>query len=136
MNLGVRGPAKREDLQPINEEGPDGKPVSDQIYLDPDDPKKKKYDELKKKALLLAKRKEKKRKGSNGEDVSDTSSVKSGISKTSDSSIGISSISAGTTSSVAGPFLTHARAPRSEAQRTVRQSTPPRTESDGLNSFK
>ena len=47
MNLGVKGPSKATDLQPINEEGPDGKPISDQIYMDPDDPKKKKYDQLK-----------------------------------------------------------------------------------------
>ena len=62
--------------------------------------------------------------------------MKSGVSKTSESSIGVSSISAGTTSSVAGPFLTHAKAPRSEAPPTIRHSTPPRTQSDGLNSFK
>ena len=51
MSLGVKGPTKAADLQPIHEEGPDGKPVSDQIYMDPEDPKKKKYDELKQKAL-------------------------------------------------------------------------------------
>ena len=85
MNLGVKGPTKAADLQPIHEEGPDGKPVSDQIYMDPDDPKKKRYDELKQKALLLAKRKERKRARANGEDVSDTSSMKSGMSKTSES---------------------------------------------------
>lgn len=62
--------------------------------------------------------------------------MKSGVSKNSVSSIGVSSISAGTTSSVAGPFLTHAKAPRSEAPPTMRHSTPPKTQSDGLNSFK
>ena len=67
MSLGAKGPTKASDLQPINEEGPDGKAVSDQIYLDPEDPKKKKYDELKKKALLLAQRKERKRASKNGE---------------------------------------------------------------------
>ena len=54
MALGTRGPRKGADLQPIVEEGVDGKAISDQIYVDPEDPKKKKYDELKKKALLLA----------------------------------------------------------------------------------
>ena len=54
MALGANGPKSRADLMPIVEEGPDGKPVSEQIYVDPDDPKKKKYDELKKKALLMA----------------------------------------------------------------------------------
>ena len=85
--------------------------MSEQIYVDPEDPKKKKYDELKKKALLLAQRKEKRRL--QGEDVSDTASLKSGTSKQSESQLSMGSISAGTTSSVAGPFLTHARAAKS-----------------------
>ena len=50
-----------------------------------------------------------------GEEVSDTTSMKSGISKQSESQMSMGSVSAGTTSSVAGPFLTHARIPRSEA---------------------
>ena len=125
MALGTRGPRKAADLQGIVEEGADGKAVSDQIYIDPEDPKKKKYDELKKKALLLAKRKDKRR--GNGEEVSDTSSVKSGQSKSSESQMSMGSVSAGTTSSVAGPFLTHARAPRSEAPKSVRHSTPPKS---------
>lgn len=78
MALGTKGPTKAADLQPINEEGPDGKSITGSIYVDPEDPKKKKYDELKKKALLLAKRKDKRRQG---EDYSDTSSMKSGDSK-------------------------------------------------------
>ena len=77
--------------------------------MDPDDPKKKKYDELKQKALLLGKKKERKRARANGEEVSDTSSIKSGDSKASSSQMSMGSVSAGTTSSVAGPFLTHAR---------------------------
>ena len=125
MALGTRGPRKGADLQPIVEEGVDGKAVSEQIYIDPDDPKKKKYDELKKKALLLAKRKDKRR--GNGEEISETSSIKSGDSKSSESQMSMGSVSAGTTSSVAGPFLTHARAPRTEAANSVRHTTPPRT---------
>lgn len=71
-------------MQPIVEEGLDGKPVGTQLYLDPEDPKKKKYDELKKKALLMAKKKDRKRQ-SGGDNISDVSSVKSGTSKQSES---------------------------------------------------
>lgn len=112
MKLGAKGPLKGADLQPIVEEGPDGKAVGNAIYVDPEDPKKKKYDELKKKALLMAKRKDRKARG---EEVSDTTSMKSGQSQSnvSESQMSMGSVSAGTTSSVAGPFLTHARAPRS-----------------------
>lgn len=81
MALGAKGASKKQaaNLQPIVEEGPDGKPVSEQLYIDPEDPKKKKYDELKKKALLMAKKKDRKRLP--GDDISDVSSVKSGTSK-------------------------------------------------------
>ncbi len=79
MSLGAKGPTRAADLQPIVEEGANGKAVSDQIYVDPNDPKKKRYDELKKKALLMAKRKDKRKMA--GEEVSDTTSIKSGISK-------------------------------------------------------
>jgi len=82
----------------------------------------------------MAQRKEKRRM--QGKDMCDTESMKSGMSKVSDSQISMGSVSAGTTSSVAGPFLTHARAARSQAQQSVRQSTPPRLQSDGLASFK
>ena len=41
MALSGKG-ASKVNLQPINEEGPDGKAVSEQIYVDPEDPKKKK----------------------------------------------------------------------------------------------
>lgn len=57
MKLGSKTTLKAADLQPINEEGLDGKAINNQIYVDPEDPKKKKYDELKKKALLVTKRK-------------------------------------------------------------------------------
>lgn len=113
MALGVKGSTKAADLQGIIEEGADGRPDSEQIYIDPEDPKKKKYDELKKKAHLLAQRKEKKRARTNGEEVSDTTSMKSSVSKVTSSQMSVGSV--GTTSSVAGPFLTHARAPRSQA---------------------
>ena len=56
MALGTKGPLKASELQGIVEEGADGKTVSEQIYIDPEDPKKKKYDDLKKKALLMAKK--------------------------------------------------------------------------------
>lgn len=45
-------------------------------------------------------------------------------------------VSAGTTSSVPGPFLTHARQPRSEVAPSIRAVTPPRTHTEGLSSFK
>lgn len=84
MALGAKGPTKsKADLQPIVEEGADGKAVSEQIYVDPEDPKKKKYDELKKKALLMAKKRD--RKAAGGDDISDVSSIKSGTSKQSES---------------------------------------------------
>ena len=121
MQLGAKGPAVRADLQAIIEEGPNGKAVSDKIFADPEDPKKQKYDELKKKALLLAHRRNRA-----GEEQSDTSSVKSGTSKQSESQISFGTVSAGTISSVAGPFLTHARGARSEAVRSDRHSTPPK----------
>ena len=134
MQLGSKVPLKAADLQPINEEGPDGTPLGGQIYMDPEDPKKKRYDELKKKALLLANKKTKRRQA--GEEVSDTTSIKSVTSKVSESQMSMGSVSAGTTSSVAGPFLTHARAPRSEALPSMRAVTPRKTQSDGLSSFK
>ena len=84
--------------------------------------------------MLLAKRKDKRR--GNGEEISETSSIKSGDSKSSESQMSMGSVSAGTTSSVAGPFLTHARAPRSEAPKSIRHTTPPKSESKGLVSFK
>jgi len=68
-----------------------------------------------------------------GEDVSDTTSMKS---KVSESQMSMGSVSAGTTSSVPGPFLTHARAPRSEAPPSIRAVTPPKSQSNGLSSFK
>jgi len=71
-----------------------------------------------------------------GEEVSDTSSVKSGVSKMSESQMSMGSVSAGTTSSVAGPFLTHARAAKSQAAPSLRNSTPPKLQSEGLSSFK
>lgn len=41
----------KTNLDPIIEENADGS--ANNIYIDPDDPKKKKYDELKRKALLV-----------------------------------------------------------------------------------
>lgn len=82
----------------------------------------------------MAKKKEKRRM--TGEEVSDTTSIKSGMSKQSESQMSMGSVSVGTTSSVAGPFFTHARIPRSEAPPSIRHHTPPKTTSDGLKSFK
>ena len=82
----------------------------------------------------MAQRKEKRRM--QGQEISDTESAKSGSSKMSESQMSMGSVSAGTTSSVAGPFLTHARAAKTEAPSTIRTSTPPRMQSEGLASFK
>lgn len=92
MALGAKGPTKAADLQGIVEEGADGRLQSDSIYVDPEDPKKKKYDELKKKAHLLAQRKEKKRARANGEEISDTTSMKSSVSKMSSSQMSMGSV--------------------------------------------
>jgi len=134
MALGSKGPLKASELQGIIEEGTDGRAVSEKIYIDPEDPKKKKYDELKKKALLMTKKTDSRRNAN--EDASDTASLKSGASKQSESQMSLGSVSAGTTSSVAGPFLTHARAARSEAPPSMRAVTPTKSQSEGLNSFK
>ena len=102
--------------------------------MDPEDPKKKKYDDLKRKALLLAQRKEARRMA--GEEVSETASIKSGTSKQSESQFSMGTYSVGTTSSVAGPFLTHARGARSQAAPSLRHATPPKLQSEGLKTFK
>ena len=134
MQLGSRG-VKKQGSSVI--EGPSSgtKTVNEQPFVEPDDPKRKKYDELKRKALLLGKKKDAKRHV--GDDISDVTSIKSGTSKQSESQMSMGTVvSAGTVSSVAGPFLTHARQPRSEAAPSIRAVTPPKTQNDGLSSFK
>ena len=97
----------------INEENKAEVAGSDQIYVDPEDPKKKKYDELKRKAMIVAaKRPRKVKVDKDGELISETASVvsdavsDSGYSVTSKASVGpLSQSSASTTM----PFLTFTR---------------------------
>ena len=95
-----------------------GAEVTDQIYVDPEDPKKKKYDELKRKAkIVAAKRPRKMKVDQNGELISETDSVisdvvsESGYSVSSKASIPMS-VKSQSSASTTMPFLTFTKTKR------------------------
>ena len=95
-----------------------GADASDQIYIDPEDPKKKKYDELKRKAMIVAAKRPRRQKiDNNGDLISETDSVvsdavsESGFSVSSKASVPMS-IKSASSASTTMPFLTFTKQPK------------------------
>ena len=102
-----------------------GADASDQIYIDPEDPKKKKYDELKKKAMIVAAKRPRKHKvDTNGDLISETDSVisdvvsESGFSVSSKVSVPMS-VKSASSASTTMPFLTFTKQPKQNKVESV-----------------
>ena len=118
-----------------------GAEVSDQIYADPDDPKKKKYDELKRKAMIVAAKRPRKHKvDKNGELISETDSVvsdvvsESGFSVSSKASVPMS-VKSVSSASTTMPFLTFTKQPKPNKVESVSERGASPTAAEKLVDF-